>query len=137
MTNRTTLINSLLISVSAMDDTTLVTLVTMANSMVNGANGTKSNNSKKDNATVSEPVKNYTVRRCVGFLEQRDNTIAFLSGKFCPKPVFNGITYALKNANAKYDPKTKAWAFEKLEDANAFMDAQTKREEERKAEESK
>ena len=135
MTNRTALINSLLISVSAMDDTTLVTLVTMAQSLCNGKQNVSA--SKKSEPVVSVPEKEYTVRRCVGFVEQRDNTIAFLSGKFCPKPVFNGITYALKNAGAKYDTKTKAWTFEKLEDANAFMDAQTKREEERKVEESK
>lgn len=129
MTNRTNLVNALLISVSAMDENTLSTLVAMSQSMVNG----KQSASKKSEPVVAD-TKTYTVQRSVGFIEQKDSTIAFISGKFCPKPVFNGITYALKNAGAKYDTKSKAWTFEKLEDANAFMDAQTKREEEREKE---
>lgn len=31
---------------------------------------------------------------------------------FIPTKVFKGVTYSLKQANAKYDSKTKAWVFD-------------------------
>lgn len=64
----------------------------------------------------------------VGFLEFDRQYVRFTEDKFCPKPVFNGITYALKQSGAKYDKDNKCWVFPSVKAANEFKSEQKKRE---------
>ena len=46
---------------------------------------------------------------------------------FIPTKVFKGVTYSLKQAGAKYDAKTKAWAFETKKSCTEWCKAQDAR----------
>lgn len=50
--------------------------------------------------------KAYTVAK-----DGKSVTVGTTDGTFLPKPVFRGITYSLKQAGAKWNPKDTAWVF--------------------------
>lgn len=49
------------------------------------------------------------------------------NGGFIPTKVFKGVTYSLKQAGAKYDATTKAWAFETKKACTEWCKAQDAR----------
>lgn len=125
MTKKTTSINatiSIADAISALEALGYTVTAPTGKSKPKTANG-----ATPSSEPVEEPKKKSKVRT-VGCLEQDGKAVRFVVGQFVPKKAWYGITCAIKEAGAKFDPDTKVWVFESAKSAKEFMDKQAERE---------
>lgn len=84
---------------------------------------TKAKTPKSEPKTKAEP-KQYAK---VYALCEDGKSVTIGGDGFIPTKVFKGVTYSLKQSGAKYDSKTKAWAFENKTKCKAWCKAQDAR----------
>ena len=76
--------------------------------------------------TKAEP-KAETKRVKVYALCEDGKSVTIGGDGFIPTKVFKGVTYSLKQSGAKYDAKTKVWAFKDKAKCKAWCEEQDKR----------
>lgn len=72
-------------------------------------------------------AKAETKRVKVYALREDGKSVTIGGDGFIPTKVFKGVTYSLKQSGAKYDAKTKVWAFEDKAKCKAWCEEQDKR----------
>ena len=72
-------------------------------------------------------AKAETKRVKVYALREDSKSVTIGGDGFIPTKVFKGVTYSLKQSGAKYDAKTKVWAFEDKAKCKAWCEEQDKR----------
>ena len=84
---------------------------------------TKAKSPKSEPKTKAEPKQYAKV-----YAICEDGKSVTIGGEgFIPTKVFKGVTYSLKQSGAKYDSKTKAWAFENKTKCKAWCKEQDAR----------